>query len=106
MMRRRRAIKRFLIKVPAEVSANDHCFRGTTVRISEKGLFVRLQQSFVEGTQVTIRLWLPDGKESAVKGIVQYARMVNLLPRLNGMGIELTEKDATYMQFILSLSKD
>jgi hypothetical protein len=106
MTRRRRESERFLIKVQAEVSASDHCFRGRTVRVSEKGIFVRSQKSFGEETQVNIRLWLPDGKESALKGTVKHARMINFLPRQNGMGIELTEKDATYMQFILSLSKD
>ncbi len=106
MTRRRRENERFLIKVQAEVSASDRCFRGKTVRISETGIFVRSQKSFGEGTQVNIRLWLPDGRESVMKGIVRYARMANFLPRQNGMGIEFTEKDATYMQFILSLSKD
>lgn len=100
MLRRRRAYKRFLLKVKAEVSASDRCLGGRTVRISEKGLFVRSQKSFREGTQVNIKLWLPDGEESYLKGIVKYARSVNFLQMQNGMGIELTEKDATFMQFI------
>jgi hypothetical protein len=103
MIRRRRENKRFVFKVQAEVSAGDNCLEGKTVRISEKGFFVRSQKSFSEGTQVDIKLWLPGGEESTLKGIVKYARSVRLLPTQNGMGIELTEKDTTYMQFIRRL---
>jgi Tfp pilus assembly protein PilZ len=103
MIRRRRAYKRFVSKVQAEVSADDKCYTGKTVRISEKGFFVRSQKSFREGTPVNIKLLLPEGEESTLRGVVKYARSVNFLQMMNGMGIELTEKDTAYMQFIRDL---
>jgi hypothetical protein len=100
MAREKRTHKRLIHKVKAEVSAGEECYTGTTVRISERGFFVRSQKSFHEGTTVNIKLWLPGGEESTLKGIVKYARSVNFLRPQNGMGIELTEKDTAYMQFI------
>lgn len=105
MLRRRRTSQRVVLKVPAEVSAGDQCFKGRTSRVSEKGFFVRSQKSFNEGVRVDIRLKLPDGKEAVLKGIVKYARSVNFLPRQNGMGIELTEIDDTFTRFIRRLKR-
>jgi len=82
---------------------DDTCFNGTTVRISEEGVFVRSQKCFTEGTPVGIRLELPGGEVAALKGTVKYARIIDFLPRQNGMGIEFTEKDDAYLRFIRGL---
>lgn len=106
MERRRRACKRLLLKLPAEVTADGLSFAGRTVRVSEKGLFIRSQNSFREGVRVNIKLMLPDGKESTIKGVVRYARRINFMPLLNGMGIEITEGDSDYFSLIRSLKKE
>ncbi len=67
---------------------------------------MRSPKSFQEGVRVDVRLELPDGKECTVKGIVKFARSVNFLPRQNGMGIELTENDDAYAQFIRRLKSE
>lgn len=101
----KREFKRYLIKLPAEVSAGDQVLRGTTVRVSGKGFFVRSQTSFCVGTSVDINLHLTDKDSCHLKGIVKYARSLNLLLRQNGMGIELTEKDPKYLKFIKSFEQ-
>lgn len=101
----KREFKRYLIKLPAEVSAGDQVLRGTTVRVSGKGFFVRSQTSFCAGTPVDINLHLTDKDSCHLKGIVKYARSLNLLLRQNGMGIELTEKDPKYLKFIRSFEQ-
>lgn len=91
-----------MIKLPVELSAGDAKIEGTTVRISEKGFFVRAQTSFCVGTAVDITLHMSDDRSCAVKGIVKYARNVNVDKRQNGMGIELYESDPRYQELISS----
>ncbi len=91
-----------MIKLPVDISFGDDVIRGTTVRVSEKGFFVRSQTSFRVGTLVDINLQLPDEYSCKLKGVIKYARKVNLLERQNGMGIELTEGDLKYLGFIRS----
>ena len=84
---------RYLIKLPIDISFGDYVIRGTTVRVSEKGFFVRSQVSFPVGTSVDINLHITDEWSCKLKGVIKYARKIRLLERQNGMGIELTEGD-------------
>lgn len=93
---------RYLIKLPVDIGFGDDVIRGTTVRVSEKGFFVRSQISFPVGTLVDINLHLTDECLCKLKGIIKYARKIKLLERQNGMGIELTEGDLKYLEFIRS----
>jgi Tfp pilus assembly protein PilZ len=93
---------RHLIKIPAELSVGDKTIAGTTVRMSEKGFFVRTQTSFCVGTPVDVTLHLADNRSCVVRGIVKYARNIGIDKRQNGMGIELSEGDPQYREFIRS----
>lgn len=101
----KREFKRHLIKLSAEVSDGDQVLRGTTVRVSEKGFFVRSQTSFCVGTHVNINLHTTNEDSCHLNGIVRFARSFNILIRQNGMGIELTEKDPKYLKFIRSFEQ-
>jgi len=101
----KRAHTRHLIKIPAELSAGEKKISGTTIRMSEKGFFVRAQTSFCVGTPVDVTLHLSEDRSCAVKGIVKYARNVSIDKRQNGMGIELSEGDFTYLELIRSYAE-
>ena len=98
----KRECTRQLIKIPAELSAGEKTIAGTTIRMSEKGFFVRAQTSFCVGTPVNVTLHLSDNRSCAVKGIVKYARNIGIDKRQNGMGIELSDGDPQYREFIRS----
>jgi Tfp pilus assembly protein PilZ len=98
----KRESTRHLIKIPAELSAGDRTIAGTTVRMSEKGFFVRAQASFCVGTPVDVTLQLSDHRSCVLRGIVKYARNIGIDKRQNGMGIELSEDDPRYREFIRS----
>ncbi len=99
----KREYKRHIAKLEAEVTADGHILKGTTVRLSEKGFFVRSQQSFIVSTPVEIRLYLTEDNFCRLKGVIKYARSGDIFKRDNGMGIELTERDPKYLEFIRSL---
>jgi hypothetical protein len=102
----KRQSRRHIVKIPAELSFSGRMVRGTTVRISEKGFFVRSQTSFPVGTPVEIALHLEDGGTCNLKGIIKYMRNFNIMMRDNGMGIELTEKDERYQEFIRTVEEE
>ncbi|HWR57407.1 MAG TPA: PilZ domain-containing protein [Thermodesulfovibrionales bacterium] len=98
----KRENERFLKKLPVEVSADNYAVKGTTVRISEKGFFVRAQKVFSVGTPVDIILSLTEERSCRLKGIVKFAERSAISARQNGMGIELTEKSPEYAKIIRS----
>lgn len=99
----RRQYIRYLIKLPVEISFGDELIRGTTVRVSGKGFFVRSQKTFPVRTLVDINLHLTDESSCKLKGIIKYERNIKQFePQKNGMGIELTEGNLKYFEFIKS----
>jgi hypothetical protein len=102
----KREKQRNIKKLPIEVCSGDITLRGTTVRLSEKGLFVRSQENFQEGVPVDITIHLTEELSCSLKGIIKYARNIEFLKQKNGMGIELTAKDQRYIDFVRSLEKE
>lgn len=98
---------RYVLKVPAEIRSGDVSINGTTVRLSEKGCFVRCQRNFKEGLPVEVVISLPDGNTCRLKGTVKYSRNLNLgaLKRDNGMGIEFSGTDPKYIAFVKSIEQ-
>lgn len=101
----KRESERYLIKLPAEVSAEDRVIKGTTVRVSEKGFFVRAQTVFSVGTLVDIDLYIKEESSCRLKGIIKYAEKSAISARQNGMGIELTERSSEYLRLIHSFKQ-
>ncbi|MGC2063273.1 MAG: PilZ domain-containing protein [Thermodesulfovibrionales bacterium] len=96
----KRQAGRYIAKLPVVIKAGEKIVEGTTVRVSEKGFFVRAQQSFLAGSPVEIILTLTDDMSCRLKGVIKYARRIDFIRRDNGMGIELTETDERYREFI------
>lgn len=104
-MAERRECDRFIIKLPVTISAGEAKMECTTVRLSKKGMFVRSQKSFVEGSAVDIEISLTNAVTCKLKGVIKYARNCDLMRRQNGMGIELTEKNDAYEKFVSEVER-
>ncbi len=100
----KRKCTRFIVKLPVDVKSDNSVISGITVRISDRGLFVRSQKSFQTGTNIGIKLHISEDVFCDLKGVVRYSRKLNILKQKNGMGIELTEKDQKYQDFIDSVA--
>jgi len=93
---------RFTKRLEARFIADAESFVGITSNLSETGLFIRTKRGFAPDSILDIKLIMPDGNTSSIKGIVKRTVKVPLSIK-NGMGIELLEKDETYMRYVKSL---
>ena len=90
---------RFTKRLEVKFSSGGDTYKGILSNLSQNGLFIRTNRGFGPGSIVDIELMLPDGTISVLKGIVRWASKTHLAVK-NGMGIELLEKDAAFIDFI------
>jgi len=102
----RRKHPRFVKRLKTKFSSGGKNFTGILSNLSESGLFIRTLKSFVPDTIIDIELFMPDGRKSFLKGRVKWARKMQLSTFKNGMGVEIIEKDATYINFLKSLTEE
>ena len=95
---------RFTKRLEARFIADGESFVCITSNLSETSLFIRTKRGFAPDSILDIKLVMPDGNISSIKGIVRRTVKVPLSIK-NGMGIELLEKDKTYVQYIKSLKE-
>ena len=96
----RRRYKRYTRRLEVEFSAGEYTFKGISSNISERGLFIRTQKGFVPGTRIEMKLRLPDGSVSNLKGIVRRTIKTRHSFIKNGMGVEITEHDPLFEGFV------
>lgn len=96
----KRKFNRYTKRLQTEFIAAGMKNKGISSDLSKKGIFIRTQHGFVPGTIIDIRLQLPDGRTSNLKGIVRRTIKVPLNLAKNGMGVELTEFDRVYTDFL------
>lgn len=104
-MRRERGYQRFprfTKRLEATFSSGGLSFRGILSNISENGIFIRTNRGFAPNTLVEIEVVMPDNRISYLKGIVRRSIKTPVTITKNGMGIELTETDSTYIRFVRS----
>jgi PilZ domain len=87
-----------------EFFSNDLHYRGISSNFSLGGLFVRTNHAFAPGTLIDMRMHLPDGGVAALKGRVRMALKTSVVSLRNGMGIEILERDSSFVDFVESLS--
>jgi transposase len=97
---------RFTKRLEATFSSGGLSFRGILSNISANGLFIRTNRGFTPDTIVDIEVVMPDNRISLLKGVVKRTIKTPLTSTGNGMGIELTEKDAIYVNFVRSITDD
>jgi hypothetical protein len=98
--------KRYMKRCEVEVSTNGTASRGISSNFSLSGLYIKTSKPFSEDTPVALRIHLPSGLIAELKGIVRRAFRNAVNIQKNGMGIELTEKDSRYCDFISSFLPD
>jgi len=115
-MANKRKHKRYIRRCETEFSAGGEFYRGISSDFSVAGMFIRTQNPLPPDTVLDIAVTLPDGNMSKLAGLVRraaktcagrYSGAGGALQK-NGMGVELTEKDANYLDFLRSflLNKD
>ncbi len=104
MSKRRHA--RFIRRLETEFSAEGQNYRAISSDFSCNGLFIRTNHAFPPGTLLSIRVHLPDGTPSTLKGRVRRALKTTVVSLKNGMGIELIEKDLAYTDFMLGYTSE
>lgn len=97
---------RFTKRLEATFSSGGLSFRGILSNISANGLFIRTNRGFTPDTIVDIEVVMPDNRISLLKGIVKRTIKTPLTSVKNGMGVELTEKDPIFINFIQSIKDD
>jgi hypothetical protein len=97
-MDRNRSFKRYTRRLETEVRVDDKTFRGISSDLSEHGLFIRTRRSLKPGIPLDMTIYLPGDKEARLKGIVR--RAINSSLVKNGVGVELTERDENYTEFL------
>ena len=96
---------RFTKRLEARFSSGGMSFAGISSNLSESGLFIRTNRGFAPDTAIDIELVMPDGKTSSLKGLVRRTIKTPLSSK-NGMGVELIEKDAAYINFLKSFTEE
>ena len=116
-MANKRQQKRYAGRCDVEFTTDNVTFVGTSSDFSLNGFFIRTNHPYTPGTLFDIVIHLPDGLISRVKGKAVRAgwlrevrsggagRVMGTPVKVlkNGMGIEIVEKDANYLNLIRSM---
>ncbi|MFA6054191.1 MAG: PilZ domain-containing protein [Thermodesulfovibrionales bacterium] len=94
---------RFNKRLATKIIADQISFTCMTSDLSENGLFIRTGSSFTVNTPIDIQLLIPGYRVSFLKGIVRRTIRTPIPMMKNGMGIEIIEKDASYIHFLKPL---
>ncbi len=92
--------QRFTKRLEVTFSSGGLKYRGISSDLSAGGLFIRTQHGLTPGSVIDIEVYLPEGKASILKGIVRRTVKTPLNMGKNGMGVELIERDANYIEFL------
>ncbi|NIM04204.1 MAG: hypothetical protein GTN65_00970, partial [Armatimonadetes bacterium] len=95
----KRKEERYIKRLGCDFTGAGKTHKGFVSDLSVNGLFIRTRRSFREGSDVDIKLYLPDDSTSNVSGVVRRALTTQegTLAK-NGMGIELKDKDHNYIR--------
>ena len=97
---------RFTKRLEVTFSSGGLSYRGILSNLSQNGLFIRTNRGFAPGSTVDIQLVMPDNTVCRLRGVVKRTIKTPMSSMKNGMGIELTEKDAAYLNFMESFGQE
>jgi hypothetical protein len=106
--RKKRQQRRFVDRCKVEFTVDGKTYRGLSSNFSLNGLFIRTKQIFQSEALADICVYLPNDLQSYLKGkVIRLSKngpwCKNEAYAENGIGIEIINKDATYLHFIRSL---
>lgn len=98
----KRLAKRFIRRLEIEFSGAGIEGRGITSDLSKRGVFIRTQKVIPIGTILDMKIRLPDGRSSSLKGIVRRAVKIPFFTSevKNGIGVEIIENDAIFNELL------
>lgn len=107
----RRSQRRFGKRCTIEFSSEGRNFTGICRNLSLEGLFIKTRKPLDLEKIIEMVIHLPDGSTSKLTGRVAratrepYSLILEQagIPSKDGMGIQLIEKDANYLNFVTSL---
>ena len=91
---------RFTKRLEVTFSSGGLSYKGIVSNMSANGLFIRTNRGFAPGTVLDVHVVMPGNTISSLRGIVRRTVKAPVTPAKNGMGIELTERDGAYIQFV------
>jgi len=96
----KRQHERYTKRVETEFVYDGRSFKGISSDLSEKGLFLRTRNAAPEGSEISIKLFLPDGNAAHARGVVRRSVKTRSQVVKDGMGLEITEFDDAYADFL------
>jgi hypothetical protein len=106
----KRERKRCQKTLEVEFCTNDRTYRGVSDNFSISGLFIKTDNCLALHSAVSIKVHLPDGSISKLEGRVKRVQKVPYVivtasekTFKDGMGIEIIERDSSYVKFFMSL---
>jgi Tfp pilus assembly protein PilZ len=97
---------RFTKRLEATFNSGGLSYRGILSNLSRNGLFIRTNRGFAPGSTVDIELVMPNNTVCRLKGVVKRTIKTPMSSMKNGMGVELTETDEAYLNFLESFNED
>lgn len=96
----KRRNKRFSTQLHVKLDSGSIKSWGVVHDVSENGLFIKGNQDFPVGEVIGIEIFMPDKTSCLLNGVVRRSFELSRSHRKRGVGIELTEKDARYLNFV------
>ena len=108
----RRRQKRFAKRCTTKFTSDGQTYTGLCRNLSLDGLFIKTRKPLAPEKIIEMIVYLPDGSTSKLTGRVTratrepYSLILERagIPSKDGMGIQLIEKDANYLNFVTSLN--
>ncbi len=101
----KRLAKRFIRRLEIGFSGAGFEGKGITSDVSKRGVFIRTQKVIQPGTNIDMKICLPDGRVSSLKGIVRRSIKLPFFTSeiKNGIGVEIIEKDEIFDELLKEL---
>ena len=99
----KRKEKRLHTKLYVNLRSESITVTGLLCDVSDNGLFIKCTRDFALGEAIDVEIFMPDNNDSLVKGRVKRKIKLHETYRKHGVGIELIEKDARYINFVKSV---
>ena len=107
----KRRQKRFVKRCSVEFTSDGKTYTGICKNLSLDGLFIKTRKPLGPEKIIEMIIHLPDGSTSKLTGKVtratkeRYSLVLERagIPSKDGMGIQLMEKDANYLNFVTSI---
>jgi hypothetical protein len=100
----RRKYRRYLKKLTVKISSGSLRRSGIMRDVSGNGMLVTSGKDFIRDMAIDIELSLPNQKTSFLKGRITRNVEIPESNWLKGVGIYLTEKDETFLNFLATLT--